>query len=79
MIGDPSGKSDMRKMMSRETIGENVCGIQKQLSRFLDFSEGKAIMVNNGDSSCARWARCCSVNRMLTAERLAIAACEERA
>ena len=49
MIGDPSGKSDMRKMMSRETIGENVCGIQKQLSRFLDFSEGKAIMVNNGD------------------------------
>ena len=49
MIGDPSGKSDLRKMMSRETIGENVCGIQKQLSRFLDFSDGKAIMANNGD------------------------------
>ena len=49
MIGDPSGKSDLRKMMSRETICENVTGIQAQLSRFLDFSDGKAIMANNGD------------------------------
>ena len=46
MIGDPSGKSDLRKMMSRETICENVTGIQAQLSRFLDFSDGKAIMAN---------------------------------
>ena len=48
MIGDPSGKSDLRKMMSRETICENVTGIQAQLSRFLDFSDGKANMANNG-------------------------------
>lgn len=76
MIGDPSGKSDMRKMMSRETIGENVCGIQKQLSRFLDFSEGKAIMVNNGDwllnlnyvDFLREIGALFSVNRMLTAE-----------
>ena len=76
MIGDPSGKSDMRKMMSRETIGENVCGIQKQLSRFLDFSEGKAIMVNNGDwllglnyiDFLREVGALFSVNRMLTAE-----------
>lgn len=76
MIGDPSGKSDLRKMMSRETIGENVCGIQKQLSRFLDFSEGKAIMVNNGDwllnlnyiDFLREVGALFSVNRMLTAE-----------
>ena len=76
MIGDPSGKSDMRKMMSRETISENVCGIQKQLSRFLDFSEGKAIMVNNGDwllglnyiDFLREVGALFSVNRMLTAE-----------
>ena len=76
MIGDPSGKSDMRKMMSRETIGGNVCGIQKQLSRFLDFSDGKAIMVNNGDwllnlnyvDFLREIGALFSVNRMLTAE-----------
>lgn len=76
MIGDPSGKTDMRKMMTTETIDRNVECIKKQMSRFLDFSEGKAIIVNNGD-----WLRHLnfiefmreigsqfSVNRMLTAE-----------
>lgn len=76
MIGDPSGKTDMRKMMTTETIDHNVECIQKQMSRFLDFSEGNAIIVNNGD-----WLRhlnfiefmrdigsMFSVNKMLTAE-----------
>ena len=49
MIGDPSGKTDMRKMMTTETIDNNVECIKKQMSRFLDFSEGQAIIVNNGD------------------------------
>ncbi len=49
MIGDPSGKTDMRKMMTVETIDQNVEAIKKQMSRFLDFGEGKAIIVNNGD------------------------------
>ena len=49
MIGDPSGKTDMRKMMTTETIDHNVECIKKQMSRFLDFSEGQAIIVNNGD------------------------------
>ncbi len=76
MIGDPSGKTDMRKMMTTETIDHNVECIKKQMSRFLDFSEGKAIIVNNGD-----WLRnlnfiefmrdigsMFSVNKMLTAD-----------
>ncbi len=76
MIGDPSGKSDMRKMMTVETIDSNVAHIKQQMSRFLDFSEGKAIIANNGD-----WLRSLnfiefmrdigsmfSVNKMLTAE-----------
>jgi len=76
MIGDPSGKTDMRKMMTTETIDHNVECIKKQMSRFLDFSDGKAIIVNNGD-----WLRnlnfiefmrdigsMFSVNKMLTAE-----------
>ncbi|MBR3642269.1 MAG: tyrosine--tRNA ligase [Parasporobacterium sp.] len=49
MIGDPSGKTDMRKMMTAETISHNIECFKKQMSRFIDFSEGKAIMVNNGD------------------------------
>ena len=49
MIGDPSGKTDMRKMMTVETIDNNVECIKKQMSRFLDFSDDKAIIVNNGD------------------------------
>ena len=49
MIGDPSGKTDMRKMMTKETIQHNVDCFKKQMSRFIDFSENKAIVVNNGD------------------------------
>ena len=49
MIGDPSGKTDMRKMMTRETIDHNIECFKKQMSRFIDFSEDKAIMVNNAD------------------------------
>ena len=49
MIGDPSGKSDMRKMMTTETIAHNVECFKKQMSRFIDFSEGKALLVNNAD------------------------------
>jgi len=49
MIGDPSGKTDMRKMMTPETIQHNVECFKKQMSRFIDFSEDKAIVVNNAD------------------------------
>lgn len=49
MIGDPSGKTDMRKVMTRETIDYNASRFKEQFSHFLDFSEGKAIMVNNAD------------------------------
>ncbi len=76
MIGDPSGKTDMRQMLTKETIAQNVAGLQKQLSRFLDFSEGKAMMVNNGDwllelnyvDFLRDVGALFSVNRMLTAE-----------
>ncbi len=49
MVGDPSGKSDMRKMLTKETIDHNIACFQKQMSRLIDFSDGKAIMANNGD------------------------------
>ncbi len=49
MIGDPSGRSDMRNMMTREQIDYNCECFKKQMSRFIDFSEGKALMVNNAD------------------------------
>lgn len=49
MVGDPSGKSDMRKILTREMIDYNASMFKNQLSRFLDFGEGKAIMVNNAD------------------------------
>lgn len=49
MIGDPSGRTDMRQMMTPETIQHNVDCFQKQMSRFIDFSEGKAMLVNNAD------------------------------
>ena len=49
MIGDPSGKTDMRKMMTKETIAHNIECFKKQMSRFIDFSDGKALMVNNAD------------------------------
>ena len=76
MIGDPSGKTDMRKMLTKETIANNVASIQKQLSRFMEFGEGKATMVNNGDwllnlnyvDFLREIGAHFSVNRMLTAE-----------
>jgi len=49
MIGDPSGKTDMRQMMTRETIDHNIACFKKQLSRFMEFGEGKAMIVNNAD------------------------------
>ena len=49
MIGDPSGRTDMRQMMTTETIAHNVECFKKQMSRFIDFSEGKALLVNNAD------------------------------
>ncbi|MCQ2479871.1 MAG: tyrosine--tRNA ligase [Clostridia bacterium] len=49
MIGDPSGKTEMRKMLTKETIAHNIECFRKQMSRLVDFSDGKAIMVNNAD------------------------------
>lgn len=76
MVGDPSGKTDMRKMLTKEIIQSNVEVIKRQLSRFLDFGEGKAVMVNNADwlmnLNYVDFLRDIgvhfSVNRMLTAE-----------
>lgn len=76
MIGDPSGRSDMRTMMTKETIEHNVECFKKQMSRFIDFSEGKALMVNNADwlldlnyvELLRDVGAHFSVNRMLTAE-----------
>ncbi len=76
MIGDPSGKTDMRKMLTKEEINHNVESIKKQMERFIDFSEGKAIMVNNADwllgLNYVEFIRDIgvhfSVNRMLSAE-----------
>ncbi len=49
MVGDPSGKTDMRQMMTKETIEENVAAFKKQMSRFIDFEDDKALLVNNAD------------------------------
>ena len=76
MIGDPSGKSDMRKMLTPETIQHNIDCFKKQMSRFIDFSEGKAIMVNNADwlmnlnyiDVLREVGACFSVNKMLSFE-----------
>ncbi len=76
MIGDPSGKTDMRKMMTPETIQHNVDCFKKQMSRFIDFSDDKAIIVNNADwlmnlnyiEVLRDVGAHFSVNRMLTAE-----------
>ena len=76
MIGDPSGRSDMRTMMTKETIEHNCECFKKQMSRFIDFSEGKALMVNNAewllDLNYIEFIRdigaCFSVNNMLRAE-----------
>ena len=76
MIGDPSGRTDMRQMMTKETIDHNVECFKKQMSRFIDFSEGKALLVNNADwlmdlnyiEVLREVGAHFSVNRMLTAE-----------
>lgn len=76
MIGDPSGRSDMRTMMTPEIIQHNCDCFKKQMSRFIDFSEGKAIMVNNADwlmnlnyiELLREVGACFSVNKMLTFE-----------
>ena len=76
MIGDPSGKTDMRKMLTKETIEHNVACFKKQMSRFIDFSDGKAMVVNNGDwlldlnyvDVLREVGACFSVNKMLTFE-----------
>ena len=75
-IGDPSGRTDMRKMMTMETIQHNVECFKKQIGRFIDFSDGKAIIVNNAewllDLNYIELLRdvgaCFSVNKMLAAE-----------
>ncbi|MEE0753185.1 tyrosine--tRNA ligase [Frisingicoccus sp.] len=76
MIGDPSGRTDMRQMMTPETIQHNCDCFKEQMSRFIDFSEGKALMVNNADwlmdlnyvDVLREVGAHFSVNRMLTAE-----------
>ena len=76
MIGDPSGRTDMRSMMTRETIQHNADCFKVQMSKFIDFSEGKAIMLNNADwlldlnyvEVLREIGACFSVNNMLRAE-----------
>jgi tyrosyl-tRNA synthetase len=76
MIGDPSGRTDMRQMMTKETINHNCECFKKQMSKFIDFGEGKALMVNNADwlldlnyvEVLREVGACFSVNRMLAAE-----------
>ena len=76
MIGDPSGKTDMRKMLTPEIIQHNCDCFKKQMSKFIDFSEGKAMMVNNADwlldlnyiNVLREVGACFSVNRMLSFE-----------
>ncbi|MEG1656159.1 MAG: tyrosine--tRNA ligase [Christensenellaceae bacterium] len=76
MIGDPSGKTDMRKMMTREVIAQNAEIFKQQIGKFLDFEDGKAIMVDNADwlldlnyvTFLREIGACFSVNKMLTAD-----------
>lgn len=76
MIGDPSGRTDMRKMLTREDIDHNAACFKKQMERFIDFSDGKALMVNNADwllglnyvELLREVGACFSVNNMLRAE-----------
>lgn len=76
MIGDPSGRSDMRKMLTREDIDHNAECFKKQMEKFIDFGEGKAMMVNNADwlmnlnyiELLREVGACFSVNNMLRAE-----------
>ena len=76
MIGDPSGRTDMRQMMTNETIQHNCDCFKAQMSKFIDFSDGKALMINNADwllglnyiEVLREVGACFSVNRMLSAE-----------
>ncbi len=76
MIGDPSGRTDMRKMLTREDIDHNAACFKKQMERFIDFSDGKAMMINNADwllnlnyvELLREVGACFSVNNMLRAE-----------
>ena len=76
MVGDPTGRTDMRSMLTKETIQHNVDCFKKQMSRFIDFSDGKAIIANNADwlynlnyiDFLREIGTCFSVNQMLTAE-----------
>lgn len=76
MIGDPSGRTDMRKILTREDINHNAECFKRQMERFIDFSEGKALMVNNADwlldlnyvELLREVGACFSVNNMLRAE-----------
>ena len=76
MIGDPSGRSDMRKMLTREDIDYNAACFKRQMERFIDFSDGKALMINNADwllnlnyvELLREVGACFSVNNMLRAE-----------
>ena len=76
MIGDPSGRTDMRKVLTVEQINHNIECFKKQMERFIDFSDGKALMINNADwllklnyvELLREVGACFSVNRMLAAE-----------
>lgn len=76
MVGDPSGRCDMRSMMTKEKIADNVQCFKKQISRFIDFSDGKALLLDNADwltklnyvDFLREVGACFSVNKMLTAE-----------
>jgi len=76
MVGDPSGRSDMRKMLTREDINHNAECFKRQMERFIDFSDGKALMLNNADwlldlnyvELLREVGACFSVNNMLRAE-----------
>ena len=76
MIGDPSGRTDMRKMLTKEDIDHNAACFKRQMENFIDFSEGKAMMINNADwllglnyvELLRDVGACFSVNRMLAAE-----------
>ena len=75
-IGDPSGRTDMRKMLTKEDIDHNAACFKRQMERFIDFSEGKALMLNNADwllklnyiELLREVGACFSVNNMLRAE-----------
>lgn len=80
MVGDPTGKTDMRKMLTKETIQHNIDCFKKQMEHFIDFSDGKALMVNNADwlmnlnyiELLREVGAHFSVNRMLTADRKSV-------